>query len=549
MFRKTLLLAFLIGIASFAVGQKKLVDSLSRLLSTYPKEDSVRVSILHQLAGAEMNDHPATSGKYAQQALDISNKIKYGAGVAISYRLLGNSFWTQANQLAALDNFLKGMKVADSVNSKQVQADLMGNLGMVYNDMGDYRSALKYYKASLAKQIELKNRRREGIMRLNVGNGFYHLKTPDSSLYYYHQSVDILSQLKNTRTAIDLATVGVGEVYALQEKYDEALEYFNKAKRSGDTTRNHRTMVHSRMAIAKTLIAKHQFTAADKELLECLGLAKEVQMKTYVRDVFELLYQSASAQDQAAKAFDYFKTFTAYKDSIQSTAEASRIASLQLEYEMQKKSLEISVLKKEAQIQEEEIKLKSNLLITGSIVLVLIAAFLFVIFRGFRIQKSLRAQLADRNTEILLQRSELERQRDDVIAINEEIKGQQEEAIAQRDSLAAQNESIEMLHKRVKETSHVLEDLVAKRTAILKEQYKRLEEYAHINAFKLNGPASGIHEIVELLKKENSKEVEQQLVDHLKKSSKELDQVIRSISDTLQHGITAYEKQTADGNN
>ncbi|HTH56078.1 MAG TPA: tetratricopeptide repeat protein [Cyclobacteriaceae bacterium] len=548
MYRRTLLLAFLIGIASLAVGQKKLVDSLNSLLNTHHQADSIRVSVLLQLANSEMYDHPAVAGKYAQEALAISNAIRYGEGIALSYRMLGNSFWAQANQLAALDNFLKGMKVADSVDSKQIQADLMGNLGMVYNDMSDYSSALKYYKASLSKQMELKNRRREGIMRLNVGNGFYHLKSPDSALYYYNQSIALFSQLKDTRMVIDLATIGVGEVYALQEKYDDAIAYFTRAKRSSDTTRNHRTMVHSRMAIAKVFIAMHQYPAADKELSECLALAKEVHLKTYIRDVYDLLYQSAEAQGKTAKAFDNFKMFTSYKDSIQNTAEASRIASLQLEYEMQKKSLEINVLKKEAQIQEEEIKLKSNLLITGSTVLVLMAAFLFVTFRGFRLQKSLSGQLADRNAEITRQRSELERQRDDVIAINEEIKGQQEEAIAQRDSLAAQNESIETLHNRVKETSHGLEELVAKRTAILQEQYKRLEEYAHINAFKLNGPVADINEIVELLKNEKAEVKEQQLISHLKKVSKDLDQVIRSISETLQHGITAYEKQTTDGN-
>ena len=546
--RKAFLVLFLMSIAGFAVGQKRLIDSLTNLLSLRTKDDSVRVSVLVQLANAEMYNHPVTAGQYAQQALTISNKIKYGEGVALSYRLLGNSFWAQANQLAALDNFLKGMKVADSVNSKQIQADLLGNLGMVYNDMGDYPSALKYYKASLAKQIELKNRLREAIMRLNVGNGFYRLKIPDSSLYYYNQSVTILSQLKDTRTIIDLATVGMGEVYALEKKYDEAFNLFNKAKLSSDTTRNHRAMVHSRMSIAKLLMAKHQYGAADKQLFDCVVLAKEVHLKTYVRDAYELLYQSAGAQGMTSKAFDYFKIFTAYKDSIQNTAEASRIASLQLEYEMQKKMLEINVLKKESQIQDEEIELKSNLLITGGIVLILIAAFLILTLRGFRLQKSLSGQLADRNTEISQQRSELEQQRDDVIGINQKIKKQQEEAIAQRDSLAKKNESIESLHKRVKETGHILEDLVAKRTEILQEQYKRLEEYAHISAFKLNGPAGIINDLVEVLKKENTQEGEQRLVDHLKKASTELDQVIRSISDTLQHGITAYEKQTTSGN-
>src|SRR5690242_18336701 len=145
MCRKALLGFFLIVFANFAIGQKRMTDSLSHRLSQHTKDDSVRVSILVQLANAEMYNHPVVAGQYAEQALIVSNKIKYGEGVAVSYRLLGNSFWAQANQLAALDNFLKGMKVADSVNSEQIQADLFGNLGIVYNDMGDFNSALKYY--------------------------------------------------------------------------------------------------------------------------------------------------------------------------------------------------------------------------------------------------------------------------------------------------------------------------------------------------------------------------------------------------------------------
>ncbi len=547
--RKSFLFFIIIGFNSIAFSQKKLVDSLGNLLHSHLQEDSLRVALLVQLATAEMYDHPTSAGNYAAQALTISEKIKYGEGLAISYRLIGNSFWAQANQSAALDNFLKGMKIADSINSEQIQADLMGNLGMVYNDMNDYSSALKFYKASLAKQIELKNRLREAIMRLNVGNGYYRLKNADSSLFYYNQSLVMLHQLKGTRTIIDLANIGIGDVYADLRKYDEALLFYNKGKFSSDTTRHHRAMVHSRMSIAKVLMAQNQFAAAEKELRECLKFAQEVHLKTYVRDCYDLLYKSAQAQGHAAQSFDYFKLYNSCKDSIQNASEVSRIASLHLEYEMQKKKLEIDVLKKESQIQTEEIKLKNTLLTMSAVVLLLIAAFLFFTFRGFRIQKSLSIQLADRNKEINQQRTELERQRDEVIALNKEIRVQQNEAIAQRDSLAQKNQSIETLHRQVSSNNQNLEELVAGRTAILQEQLKRLEEYAYINAFKLRGPVANIVGIVTLLKKETSTEEEIKMVGYLRKSSDELDHVIRTISETLQHGITAYEKQnTANGN-
>jgi tetratricopeptide (TPR) repeat protein len=545
--KKVVLLSFFLASNVLAMGQKRIVDSLTTLLNKHVKEDTSRVDVLLQLATTEMYNHPTIAGSYAEQALSISGKIKYGQGLALSYRLLGNAFWAQANQVAALDNFLKGMKIADSIKNEQIQADLLSNLGMVYNDMNDFNAALRYYKASLAKQIELKNQLREAILRLNVGNGYYRLKNADSSLYYYNQSLAMLSQLKNTQTIIDLANIGIGEVYAQLGKYDEALVYYNRGKRSSDTTRHNRGMVHSRLSIAKVMMAKHQFAAADKQLLECITMAKKARLKTYVRDGYEMLYQSANAQGNATRAFDYFKDFIIYKDSIQNSAEASRMASMQLEYEMQKKSLEIGVLKKDTQIQKEEIKFKGNLLITGGIVLSLIAAFLIFTFRGFRIQQALNTQLAERNIEINRQRAELEHQRDNAISIHSKIRAQQDEAIKQRDALATKNKSIETLHKKVSQTNQTLEELVAKRTAILQEQHKRLEEYAYINAFKLRGPVANITGIVGLLKKENPAEEEKKLVDYLRKSSVELDKVIRSISDTLQHGITAYEKQTDHG--
>lgn len=540
------LLSFFIalGLCNLAFGQKHLVDSLNKLLDTHPNEDSIRVSILVQLATTEMYDHPAVAGNYASQARTISEKIQYGEGMALAYRLLGNSFWSQANQSAALYNFLKGMKIADSIHDEQIQADLLGNLGMVYNDMNDYPSALRYYKASLVKQVNLKNKLREAVMRLNVGNGYYRLKKYDSSLYFYNQSMAILNQLKNTRTIIDLLNIGMGDVYADMGKHDEALQYYYKGQKSSDTTHHHRTMVHSRVSIARVFIARHQYSAADKELIECLRLAKEVGMKTYIRDCLELLSQSAIAQGNTAAAFDYFRLFTAYKDSIQNTAEQSRIASLQLEYEMQKKSLEINVLKKDSEIQEEEIKFKSTLLTTSAIVLALITLFLIYLYRNFRIQKSISIALADSNAQIIKQRTELEKQRDEAIALNAKIRSQQNESIFQRDSLIKKNKDIESLHKEAQETNQNLEIMVAKRATALQEQHKRLEEYAYINAFKLRGPVANINGIVELMQKGVSTEEEKKMVEYLKKSSTDLDLVIRSISDTLHYGITAYEKHT-----
>ncbi len=523
---------------TIAASQSKPVDSLKKVLADHSGWDTVRVDALNQLANEEMYDHPLEAGNYALEAKVLSERIGYPSGLAVAYRLLGNSFWIQANQSAALDNFLRGLKIADSTGNTQVQADLMGNLGMVYNEISDYRTALKYYKESLSRQVALRNKLREGIMRLNVGNGYYRLKKYDSSLLFYQQSYDIISQLKKTRTIIDLLNIGMGEVYGEMSNYDKAMDFLYKAKRSCDTTRHHRGMVHSRMAIAKVMLKRNQYAQAESELLECLALAKEVNLNSYVRDSFELLAQVAQAQGRLPQFITYYKSYVASKDSIENKAQASQLASLQLEYQIQKKELEIEGLKKDAKLKNEELRFKNTLLFSSVAGIVLVALFLVTALRNYQGQKKLNRELAAKNNEIDRQRSELSRQHDELLALNEEIRAHQDEVILQRDVLALKNEKIENLHNKVLEVNQNLEKLVAERTASLQAQNTKMEEYAFINAHKLRAPVASIMGLINLLDMEHLEKERNQILTHLRKSSEELDSVIRSISATLQQGIS-----------
>lgn len=534
-------LALIVGVVSIGRGQSKLADSLKNRIKEHLNPDSLQVDLLLQLANEEMYNKPADAGQYAFEARVISEKIHYPLGLAQAYRLLGNSFWAQANQTAALENFLHGLQIADSIRSPQVQADLLGNLGMVYNEISDYQTALRYYKASLVKQVELKNKLREAIMRLNVGNGFYRLKQYDSSLFYYRQSSALLQQQKNVRTIVDLLTIGIGEVYAGMGQYTTALDYFSKAKKSCDTTRHHRGMVHVRMAIAKVMIDQKQFARAERELLECLSLAQEVNMKAYVRDSYELLSKVAEAQGDLPKYIDFFKRFIASKDSIQNTAQTSKITSLQLDYEMKTKQLEVDALRKNDQLKQEEIVLKNWLLISA-IGCIFLGGLIFInVSRHHRHQKKLNIELAARNEKINRQRMEIMKQRDEVLALNEEIRAQQDEVVMQRDELEVKNKNIEELHKKLMEVNQGLEKMVEDRTAALTEQNKRLEEYAFINAHKLRSPVANVLGLINLLESSKSQEERTQIQAHLQKSAAELDEVIRSISSKIQEGINIYQ--------
>lgn len=91
------------------------------------------------------------------------------------------------------------------------------------------------------------------------------------------------------------------------------------------------------------------------------------------------------------------------------------------------------------------------------------------------------------------------------------------------------NEIIEKLNRE-------LESKVELRTKMLKEQNAKLMEYAFVNAHVLRAPVSRILGLVNLLIKSETPRPreDQEIIQHLNESSKELDSVVRNLSVTLQ---------------
>jgi tetratricopeptide (TPR) repeat protein len=521
-----LILVIILATAFSALAQNRYADSLKSAIANHPQEDSIRVKTLNLLAFETHFSYPAACLKYAQQARDLSEKINYPKGTALSYRYTGLAHWTQSQFSLALSYFLKGLTIADSINYLQVKADILGNIGLVQNGMGNPQSALEYFEKSLAIQRELKNVKREIIMLNNVGDCYFFLKQYDKSLTAYQNSLSIGQPID---FLIETNNRNIGMVFEAMGKLDSAMSHFQISMKIDDVLKEKREMSLVRKSMASTYLKMGNVAAAQNLAQQSLRIAKEANYRSIIRDTYFLLSDIATRQGKLTESFDYYKSYVTYKDSIQNLTETSKIAALQMDYEIEKKQVEIIGLQKDAKLKENELLQKNTFLVSAIATVSLLVLFLIFFIRNFRFQKAVNALLKQQHQKVL--------------TLNEEIRTQQEEVTTQRDSLIQKNRSIESLHSQLKETNDSLEKKVVDRTAALREQNKRLEEYAFLNAHDLRGPVARILGIINLLEMDHLKEDKPLLLGHLKKSSIELDQITRSISDTLHSGISAFEEQ------
>lgn len=520
-----LILVIIFSTAFSALAQNSYADSLKAALSNHPQEDSIRVKTLNLLAFETHFSYPAQCIKYAQEARDISKKINFDKGTALSYRYTGLAHWTQSQYSLALAFFFQGLKIADSLHYGQARADIMGNIGLVQNGMGNYTLALQYFEKSLEAQRELKNRQREIIMLNNIGDCYFFQKQYDRAISTYRNSLSLGTPI---HFLVETNHRNIGMVYEAKGELDSAMSHFRTALKVIDELKEKREMSFVRKSMASTYLKKGDVSSAENFAQQSLAIAKQANYRSLIRDVYSLLSDISARQGKINESATYYKLHVAYKDSIQNLAEASKIAALEMEYEIQKKQIEIASLQKDGKLKEKELLQKNTFLISAIAVASLLILFLIFYVRNYRFQKSLNALLKQQHQKVL--------------TLNEEIRTQQEEVVTQRDSLIEKNKSIVNLHNQLKEANDNLEKTVANRTAALREQNKRLEEYAFLNAHDLRGPVARILGIINLLEMNHLTEEKPLLLGYLKKSAIELDQITRSISDTLHSGISAFEE-------
>ncbi len=110
-----------------------------------------------------------------------------------------------------------------------------------------------------------------------------------------------------------------------------------------------------------------------------------------------------------------------------------------------------------------------------------------------------------------------------------------EEKVAERTSeILKKNEEIQAQAEEIKAINESLEKRVVERTFELERKNKALEDYAFINAHNLRSPVASILGLVNLLSRSRHEKETEEVVGHMKVSAERLDEVVRTITESIE---------------
>ncbi|PKA99457.1 tetratricopeptide repeat protein [Flavobacteriaceae bacterium MAR_2009_75] len=206
--------------------QQRQIDSIRQVLNLHSQEDSLRLSLLNELAYLHYSIDPEAGLKIGDSALTLAALLKDSIGLATAYSYKGHNYSALGVDSMALAMYDIALNLKKLKRDRVGEARLIYNKGLVYFNQSDYRRANDCNK----RAYEVFKVEKDSFLMAKMLNsmGINHMY-----LSQYTQSLDSYLEAKNIYEDLlltdDLEYVNInsniGLLYAHLEKFQLSEEF------------------------------------------------------------------------------------------------------------------------------------------------------------------------------------------------------------------------------------------------------------------------------------------------------------------------------------
>ncbi len=295
----------------------------------------------------------------------------------------------------AVEYLLKALEIYDLKRMLKESATTNNNIGIVYSFNNLYEKAIEYHLNAKLDFEKLDDKKGISEVYNNIAIIYANEGDLKKALEYFQYSLEIEISLKDKKGIAESAN-NVGAVYYYMTEIDSALVYFEKSAQLEKEIGNFAGLGASYNNIAQVLLENSRLSEAKVYIDSAYTTAKQYKVATDIEMALENYSTYYQANKEPQKALEYYKNFTAFKDSIHSQTTKGKIAELEIEYQTEKKEKEI--LAQRADLAEKELDLnRKNTQVIGLIILAVLLTILGYLFYS---QQKLKNKQLQRESEL-----------------------------------------------------------------------------------------------------------------------------------------------------
>jgi tetratricopeptide (TPR) repeat protein len=181
-----------------------------------------------------LRQHPREQIHWREEAIAAARQLRDRKAVCFHLGNLGIAYKELGDYRHAIECYEEELKIARETGDRRAEGATMGNLGTAYREQGDYGRALSFYEKRLEIARETGDRRGEGNVLGNMGLAYYAQGETRRAIEYHEQSLAIKRDTGNRRGEgntlfnLGLALEELGDQRMAIEHAEAALKIFEQ---------------------------------------------------------------------------------------------------------------------------------------------------------------------------------------------------------------------------------------------------------------------------------------------------------------------------------
>ncbi|MGN6193326.1 MAG: adenylate/guanylate cyclase domain-containing protein [Ginsengibacter sp.] len=337
---------------------QKIADSLVTIFRQNSLKDTAQLELLRNLSFNESRDLNL-SLQYAEELIRLAKKEGNDRYLHAGYFQKGNKERLLGDLDEALKAYFNALEVSKKINRLSLQGSDYGAIAAAYSESKDATNSMLYFHKAIStlRQIADTDKVRQAndsiqlaSAILNAGDELRNNGNYDSALIYFNESKKIFEK-KNYPVGVAYNLGNTGMVYAAQGKDDLASQNMNEAITILQQQGDFYPICVYLISISDIYTKKGDHHKALDYALESLKLAQQHGLKEQIAGANQKLSQLYQSAGNIPEAYQYYKDYIIYRDSVVNLNTVQKMADMRTNYEVSQKQVQVDLLKQQKRNQ------------------------------------------------------------------------------------------------------------------------------------------------------------------------------------------------------
>lgn len=215
-----------IAVYSATIPDSDIIDSLRKELDS--SKGQQRADLYNKLSWNSVYSNTNMAIDYARSALILSGQLKYKEGESMALNRIGVAYDVLSKYDSALRYYYKALTLNKQINNAGLIAGNLCNIGLTNWNIGNSNEASRYFFSALSYFEKDNNIRGIASTYNNIGLVHKSLNNYTKAAVFFNKSLDNYIKL-NDKPGIAAVLTNLGQIFTLKREFNKSLEYLSQS--------------------------------------------------------------------------------------------------------------------------------------------------------------------------------------------------------------------------------------------------------------------------------------------------------------------------------